>query len=322
MSSGRYKLGLVLSTERLRVLAAVARAGSFAGAGAELYVTASAVSQQMAVLEREVGATLFERGPRGVRLTFAGEALAAQAEEVLSKLRDALVEVEAIAACGGGRVGLGSFPTATYSFAARAVAEFRARYPSVEVRFVDGEPAESIARLRARELDLAVVFDLETWSVARSYEGTMVAEETDVELLDFCEDPFFLLVPVGHRLAPATLVSLDQVAGEPFIGSSHDCGPWGPDFTRACRRAGFEPNFELRYSSVDFTALQAFVAAGLGLTLLPRLATGWIRDDVVLLPLEAGPIRRVKIALPAGSYRSPATTAMVEVLREVAGIGG
>ncbi|CAN5467203.1 LysR family transcriptional regulator [soil metagenome] len=311
------KLCLVLSTERLRLLSAVARAGSFSGAAQAAYVSASAVSQQMAVLEREVGATLFERGPRGVRLTAIGEALAARAEGILSHLRDAQAEVQAMTGTEGGRVCVGSFPTATSAFAAGAVAAFRQRHPGVEVRFVDGEPAESITRLRARELDLAVVFDLDLWPAFLDYDGTLVAEETDVELVDFFDDPFFLLVPDDHRLAGAASVPLWELAGEPFIGSSHDCAPWGPDFALACRRAGFEPNFEARYSSVDFSALQAFVASGLGLTLLPRLAARAVRDGVVLLPLEGAPTRRVKLAVPAGSYRAPATTAMMQVLHEV-----
>lgn len=242
----------------------------------------------------------------------------AHADRILTELRDAVAEVGAIAACAGGRVTLGSFPTATASFAARAVATFRDRYPDVEVRFVDGEPAESIVRLRARELDLAVVFDLESWPVTMDYSGTVVASETDVQLIDFCDDPFLLLVPRGHRLAQEPVVTLPQLADEAFIGSSFECAPWGRDLAVLCRRRGFEPNFELLYSSIDFSALQAFVAAGLGLTLLPRLATGHLRDDVVLRPLEEGPARRVKIALPARSFRSPVTTAMIDVLREVA----
>ncbi|MBA3302672.1 MAG: LysR family transcriptional regulator, partial [Acidimicrobiia bacterium] len=293
----------------------MARAGSFAGGAEQLFLTPSAVSQQMAVLERQVGTVLFERGARGVRLTPAGKALAARADAILTQLRDAMVEVEGIAAGESGQVALGSFPTASSRFTARAVAAFRSRNPRVEVRLVDGEPCESIARLKARQLDLAVVFDLESWPATMCYDGSVVADEADVELLDLCDDPFMLLVPRAHPLARSETVELRQLTGERFMGSSNDCAPWGMDFARLCRGAGFEPNFEAHFSSVDFFSLQAFVAAGLGLTLLPALATGMVRDDVVVLSLEQGPVRRVKIALPTRTYRSPATTAVIEALR-------
>lgn len=312
----------MLGTERLRTLLAVARTGSFAAAAGDLYLTPSAVSQQMAALEREAAAVLFERNRRGVRLTDAGRALVAHAEVVVARLADARAELEAIGAGGAGRLRFGSFPTATATFVARAVAAFGARHPGVELRFFDGEPYESAARLKARELDLAVVFDLSCWPVTVDYDGQPVCAEGDLDCVELFADPFAVLVPAGHPLEACAEVAVEQLAGERVVGSPRRCAPWGADLERLCRLAGFEPVFEDRYRSADFQAQQAFVAAGRGLTLLPRLARGAVRDDVVVRPLVDGPVRHVKLATPAGAYRSPAVAAMVDVLCEAAGALG
>lgn len=307
----------MISTDRLAVLLAAARAGSFAGAAEVLYQTPSAVSQQVATLEREVGATLFERSRRGVQLTTAGQALQRHAEVVLNRLADAQAEIEALISGETGRVQFGSFPTATAGFAATAVARFQQRYPKVQVRFMDGEPYESFARLRMRELDLAVVFDMRSWPAYRTYEGRVVGSAGDVELVDLCEDPFLVMLPPDHHLVARHEIELDDLRDERITGSSNDCAPWGADLRRLCEEAGFAPLLEPLYSSADFPAQQAFVAAGLGISLLPTLAQVNVREDIVLRTLRGGPVRRVHVAFPAGAYRSATTTALVAILREL-----
>ncbi len=308
----------MISTDRLAVLLAAARAGSFAGAAEMLFQTPSAVSQQIATLEREVGATLFERSRRGVQLTTAGQALQRHAEIIMNRLADARSEIEALISGETGRLRFGSFPTATASFAASAVAIFQQRYPKVEVRFVDGEPYENFARLKMRELDLAVVFDLKSWPAYRTYEGRPVGSESDVELVDLCEDPFLVMLPPDHRLAARRDLELGDLRDERITGSSNDCAPWGADLRHLCGEEGFAPVLEPLYSSADFQAQQAFVAAGLGVSLLPTLAQVNVRQDIILRPLRGGPIRHVHVAFPTGAYRSAATTALVAILRELA----
>ncbi len=307
----------MISTERLAVLLAAARAGSFAGAADLLFQTPSAVSQQIANLEREVGTLLFERSRRGVQLTAAGHVLQRHAEAVLNRLADAQAEIEALTSGETGRVAFGSFPTATATFAASAVAVFQERHPGVEVRFMDGEPYESIVRLKLRELDLAVVFDLESWPAYRSYAGRTVASASDTESLELCEDPFLVMLSPHHRLASKRELVLDDLRHERITGSSNDCAPWGADLRRLCGARDFQPMLEPLYSSADFQAQQAFVASGLGLSLLPSLAVVNVRDDIVLRPLRGGPIRRVQVAFPAGAYRSAAVEALVAILREL-----
>src|ERR671933_759934 len=144
----------MLDVKRLRVLREVAEQGSFSGAADALSYTQSAVSQQIAALEREAGATLVERGTRGGTLTEAGRALVEHSEAILTRLAAAEDELEAIAGLRGGRMRLASFPTAGATLAPRAIARFREEHPDVELSLVPAEPDERLPRLKAGELDL------------------------------------------------------------------------------------------------------------------------------------------------------------------------
>lgn len=310
----------MLDERRIELLLTIASAGSFARAAAQLSFTPSAVSQQMALLERDAGAMLFERRPRGVRLTPAGQALVRHAETIRDHLLDARAEISAIADAAGGRLAFGSFPTGTSTIAAPAIAQFSREHPEVDLQLVDGEPYESVARLRARELDLALVFDLDSWPAAMDYEGTLVARDSEIELEPLFDDPFFLLLPRGHRLAESNEeVKLVELAEERIIGSPVGCAPWGMDLEHVCERAGVELMCQAVYRSADFQAQQALVASGLGITLLPRLAIAALRDDVLVRPLMDAPVRHVSLAWPTGAYRSKSVLAMTDVIQRLSG---
>src|SRR6059036_1260664 len=144
----------MLDVRRMRVLREVAAQRSFSAAAQKLGYTQSAVSQQVAALEREAGATLIERNPRGIRLTDAGEALVRHADKILARLAEAEAELEAIAGLRGGRLRLSSFPTAGATLVPRAIAEFNKRHPAVELSLTEAEPDESLMRLKGGDLDL------------------------------------------------------------------------------------------------------------------------------------------------------------------------
>ena len=249
--------------------------------------TPSAVSQQMSALARDTNVVLFERTPRGMRLTESAEALVAHAEAVFARLGEAQAELEAIAGEVGGRLRFGSFPTATIAFGARAMEAFRRRYPGVDLRFADGEPYESVARLKERELDLAVLFDFDHWTAATDYDGRAVCDE------------------------------LSDLAGQRIVGSPSECSPWGLDLRKLCSEAQLESEFEPCYRSADFGALQAIVAAGRGITLVPELALTTVHPGVVARRLEGGPVRHVRLAMLAGVAPSAASRAMAEVVSEL-----
>lgn len=312
------KIRVVLHLGRLQMLIEVGQAGSFAGAARRLYVSPAAVAQQMAVLERDFGAMLFEREPRGVRLTVAGAALVSHAAAIHTRLAEARADVAAITAGVGGPLAFGSFPTATSTFVAHCVALFSGRRPDVDLRFVDGEPYESAVGLQDRVLDVAVVFDLPSWPVGRDYEGSDACPDGAVETELLFEDPFHLAMSPRHPLAAREVVTIDELCRHRLVSSGPGGGPWGPDLSLLAMAVGSEPRFDLRTRSTDFSALMGFVAAGDALTLLPSLAlsAGW-RPDVEIRRLDRAPVRRVHLAFPAGAVRSSATNAISEVVRVV-----
>lgn len=303
---------------RLWTLREVARRGSFAAAAEARVFTASAVSQQMTALEREAGTPLFERQGRGVRLTDAGLSLAEHADKVLAILADARIELDLIRVGEGGRLRLGSFPSATAAFVAEAISTFRERFPRVQLSYVSGEPFELLPLLRERELDLAIVFTFDRWPAGRDYEGRTVCRDDVARYESLFDDPYCLITPEGHRFADMDRIPVSQLAGERIMGNPRSGSPWAPDFIAACELAGFHPEFEDSYYDWDFQSMQAFVATGRGITLLPKLGLGVMRPGVLMKTLDDGPRRRISAAMPSAGYIPPAAGSMISVLRETA----
>lgn len=301
----------MIDVRLLETFVHVCRTGSFVGAARALSFTPSAVSQQMAQLELRTGSTLFDRVGRGVRPTHAGAVFLVHAQAVLDRLEDAQAELDSIAGLRGGRVRLGCFPSATSAFAAAASHEFSCRHPEVVVSYSDGEPYEIVQRIRARELDLALVFAMDSWPIGTDYNGVRVTEDEGVDYVDLFDDPFMLVLPRDHRFVAHDTVPVAELADERFAGGL----PWIPEFRRICGLAGFEPHFETSYRSATFDSFQAFVGAGQGLTLIPELALPQLRTDVVVRPLDMRPVRHVKVALPAGAHHGQATLAMLELFQ-------
>jgi DNA-binding transcriptional LysR family regulator len=301
----------MLDVKRLRVLREVATQGSFSGAAEALAYTQSAVSQQIAALERETGTMLLERNARGVRLTDAGRALVEHSDGIFARLAAAEHELEAIAGLRGGRVRLASFPTAGATLVPLAIALFSERHPGVELSLVEAEPEEALPRLRAGELDLALTFEYSTLPTA---EYAPLNE--DIELVHLLEDRMYVALWPDHPLAGRRRLKLEQLAGE--LWSQADCqGLCGKMHVAACQAAGFEPR--VGFQSDDYNVVQGLVAAGVAISLMPELALTNLRDDIVIRSLgKQAPVRRVSAAVLAGGYRSPATEAMVEVLGEAA----
>jgi DNA-binding transcriptional LysR family regulator len=300
----------MLDVKQLKVLKEVGERGSFSAAAAALSYTQPAVSQQVAALEKRVGARLVDRTSRGVRLTDAGLALVDHAEVVLARLSAAEAELEAIAGVRGGRLRLSSFSTAGASLLPPAIALFNSRHPEVELTFVEEDPEEAVKMLRSAELELAIVFEyreLPQPEFDRLYEG--------IELHRLVEDPMYLALPRDHPGARRSRIRLEDFADDTWINDTR--GPCGHMHVAACLSAGFEP--KVGFESDDYNIVQGLIAAGVGISLLPGLALTNVRDDIVVRSLGAkAPARRVATATLAGRYRSPATEAMLDILGEVA----
>ncbi len=281
--------------------------GSFSAAAAELHLSQSAVSQQVATLEREVGMSLLDRTREGPRLTDAGRALVVHADAVIARLDEAERELEAIAGLEGGELRVASFPSASATIVTEAAAKFAKRYPKVRLSLSEDEPEDAVPRrLRAGELDLALVLE---------YPIVPIEPERDLELTLLLTESMHLAVPRDHPRAGEAIVALTDLADEPWLSGV------GPSscrevVVRACREAGFDP--EISYESDDYAVLQGLVAAGLGVTFLPDLALTMLRPDLVVVPTKPeAPKRRIWAATRSVGARSPATDAMVSILADV-----
>jgi DNA-binding transcriptional LysR family regulator len=187
-----------------------------------------------------------------------------------------------------------------------AIAAFRARHPAVELSMTLLEPEDSLPQLRAGELDLALTFD------ARRRDGV-----TDgIALAHLIEDPMYVVLPRDHPLAHKRNLRLADLADEAWIG-----GPVGCECNRLIRRscavAGYDPR--IAFETDDYAAVQGFVAAGVGVSLIAELGLTTLRDDIAVRSLgRETPVRQIYAATLAEGYRSPATQAMLEILGEVA----
>ncbi|HEY1539803.1 MAG TPA: LysR family transcriptional regulator [Solirubrobacteraceae bacterium] len=296
----------MLDVKRLKVLREVGACGSFSAAAEALAYTQSAVSQQIAALEREAGTVLVDRNARGVRLTEAGRALVRHTEVILARLADAEAELDAIAGVRGGRLRMVSFPSAGATIAPRAIARFRKQYPGVEVTLEPREPHEGLDCLKCGDCDIALTVEAAFAPIV----------DKAIERHQLLRDPMYVCLPADHPAARRARLRLKDLAGEAWIlGTTGTC-PDGAILLRACQAAGFEPR--VAFQSDDYVAIQGFVAAGVGVCFIPDLALVAVRDDVVIRELEGRPpVRHVLAATLAGGFVSPAAAAMLEILVEV-----
>jgi DNA-binding transcriptional LysR family regulator len=297
----------MLDVRRMRVLREVATQGSFSAAAEALSFTQSAVSQHVAALERETGTQLVDRGPRGVRLTDAGRALVSHADAIIARIEDAEEELAAIAGLREGRLRLASFQSAGATLVPQAVAAFRDRHPGVELAMIEAEPEGATECLHSGDIDLALLYD---------YEPIRSMLDGELDLIHLLDDPYDVILPKGHRLAGRKKLRLADMAEESWISSTKG-GGCRLIHERACQDAGFEPR--VAFESDETLAAQALVAAGVGVTLLPRLALATVHPGVVVRELPGGAmVRRIWAARLTGAYRSPACEAMLQILKDVA----
>jgi len=286
------------------VLREVVSSGSFSAAAEALHLSQSAVSQQIAALEREVGMPLLERTSGGPKLTPAGKALMDHGDAVITRLEEAERELAQIAGLEGGRLRLACFPSASATLMTRALAVFRQRFPSVELEFSEEEPEESFPGLKRGDFDLVVVFDYPNFPLEFD-------RDTDAEMV--YEEPMWVALPPGHPLAAAKSVRIEDLADEDWL-----CGAL-PSSCRyqvlqLGRDAGFEPR--IAFHSEDYNVIKGFVAAGLGVTVLPELAAD--HPEVELRDVRgAKPTRRIWAVTRESEARPPAAEEMLGILREV-----
>jgi DNA-binding transcriptional LysR family regulator len=295
----------MLDTKRLQILCEVARQGSFSAAADALGYTQPAISRQIATLEAETGTTLVRRVPQGAMLTDAGRLLVTRANAIFAQLEDAEYELRSLLGLSSGRLRISSFASAASAIVPLAVIRYRELYPNVELTITAAEPNDALPRLQAGELDLSL-----------SHDPIWADPALGIEVVHLFDDPMYIALPPDHPLVSVEPLSLAAFSDEPWMLSMPATCPDARLFQRSCLEAGFTPRIALEND--DYTALLGFVAAGMGVALIPEMVNRVVRADVAIRELcPAPPPRPISVAMPA-DYRSAAAGAMVDVLREVA----
>jgi DNA-binding transcriptional LysR family regulator len=296
----------VLNLERLRVLHAVSGAGSVRGAAASLHVTTSAVSQQLARLEREVGQVLIERQGRGIRLTDAGTVLAEHAGRLLDEVERVEADLAARRGAVVGTLTVAAFATAARGLLPAALCALRAAHPRLGVRLTELEPTEAVPALSRGDLDVAVVQD---WAEAPlALPDTVARKHLFDDLLD-------VALPEGHPLAGRDSVTLAELAGAEWITwtSGQICSDW---LQETLAGQGFHPR--LGHTASEHSTQLALVAAGIGVAIIPRLGREPVPDSVRLVAVRPSLRRRVSVLWRASAQRRPAVRAVIGALEKSA----
>ncbi|WP_405071586.1 LysR family transcriptional regulator [Kribbella sp. NBC_01510] len=288
---------------RLRALHAVAQYGSVNRAAEVLGYTPSAVSQQLAKLERETRTTLVERQGRGIVLTDAARELAATASRILELVEDAELTLEEQRGQAIGTLSIAAFPTAARGLLPPALARLIDDNPGLDVRVVETDPFEAVAAVNRGEIHVAVVHDWHNAPI-RLPEG--------LSRVKLGSDPADVLIPATHRLAGKEFVRAEDLVGERWIcqPAGSICHEW---LVRTMRRAGVEPN--VAYSVAEYQTQLAMLARGIGIGLLPRLGRGPIPDGVVVVPLQPAPSRRLYAVWRTTTARRPAIAVTLQTLK-------
>jgi DNA-binding transcriptional LysR family regulator len=281
--------------------------GSFSAAAESLSYTQSAVSQAIARLETETGATLVVRNRRGVRPTAAGATLVEHAESIFAQIDSAEADLAAVLGVRGGRLRVASFPSAGATLIPLAVAAFRREHPDVALTLAEGEPEEIAPRLRAGEFDLALLFE---------FPGVRERPGAGLRTQPLLIDPMYVVLTATHPLATKPALTLADLRDEDWVQTSAS-SPCARHVVRSCLAAGFEP--KVTFESDDYETVQGLVAAGVGVALIPRLALSHVHPGIVVRALAPRtPARRVVAATMSGPGVAPAAETMIEVLAAVA----
>jgi len=279
--------GQSLDVGRLRLLREVGLRGTIAGAARSLGLTSSAVSQQLAVLEREAGTGLIDRSPRGVVLTGAGRALAGRAGEVLDVLAAARADLDRIGGSVAGPVAVAAIASAAATFVSRAVCAMRDSHPGVTIGVTAAEPSRALRLLLAGDVDLAVVDE---------YDYVPLALPEFVVGRELCSEPLVAVGPPGSfgrgRPALADLGARDWVMPP-------DDAACGQAVRSACRAEGFEPR--VRWETDDMLLLVRAVEAGHGIAVLPRLSVADAVAEIEIRALRQPKLERRLIAVARAS---------------------
>ena len=273
---------------------------NFTRAAARLNLAQAALSEQMRNLEAELGTALFHRGRRETNLTKAGETLRTHAEDLLERAAIARRAVTDLIALRGGRLAIGTIPSVSACVLPDAIEAFRKKHPQVELALFEGT-SEAVAHwVESGRVDFGIV---QLPAAVGNFEASILFSE-----------PFVLLTGKSHPIAKRRTIELARLAKEPFIlykGRARDTA------VAACRAAGFEPR--IACESGELATIRSLIAAGLGIALLPQLATSQAMKGCVSILIQGEAIsRQVAILSRSGQAPSPSAAVFRKVLADQA----
>ncbi|MGH3629835.1 MAG: LysR substrate-binding domain-containing protein [Sciscionella sp.] len=298
-----------LSLHRLRILRELDRRGTLTAAAAALHYTTSAISQQLAALERDVNATLFERFGRKVRLTDLGRLLADHAEEILGAEERAVIALEQAQQTISARLTLGVFATVATGLLPRALTDVAEHYPGITLLTREADPEEAAAAVRQGDFDLAFVID---------YPDVPMPWEASLERVTIGREEVNAVIAKG-RAGRGEPIALADLADDPWILAGPE-SHFGHAVRVACQREGFEP--DVRHEVDEQATAMAMVAAGLGVTLVPDLGLAFRWSDAEVVQLRDPITRDIAIAYRTSAEHRPALRIVIQAVRAAAAHAG
>ena len=297
----------MLDLRRLRLLYELNARGTIAAVADALQFTPSAVSQQLAVLEREAGVPLLEPAGRGVRLTDAARVLVHHAEALLERADLAEADLAAAAGNVAGRGRIASFQSVAIRLAVPAIQALSREAPGLRCELVEAEPEESLPALVLGDLDIVL---------ADEWQHQPRSRPSSVNRQDLHRDPVHLVLPEDHPAARRHphAVPLAELAGERWTTSHAETG-WEQMTNRTCRElGGFDP--DIRHRTNDSVTTLALVARGQAVTLLPEFVGPETHPGVVVRPVAEGPVyRTIFAATRTADSKRPSVHALLAAVR-------
>lgn len=288
---------------RLRALRELSIRKTMAAVAEALYISPSAVSQQLALLEDEVGISLIERRGRGVSLTVAGQQLVERAERILVELQSARADIAELKKVIAGELRIAAFPSVAAALVAGAIHDLHMQHPRLTIQFDEMEPAESLAALRSWQTDVAIIDD------RNILPGAL---DPNVETIPLTEDVFNVMVSQKHVLAETPTVTLQELRDERWAIDTASSA-YTRMLTEACQAVGFNPNIVARCKGFEVTI--ALIREGYAISMIPGLRASYDLEDVWVCKVVPEIRRKISLAFRKGEKRSPALQAFITEMR-------
>ncbi|OCJ66430.1 LysR family transcriptional regulator [Agrobacterium tumefaciens] len=289
---------------RLRTLRELSIRKTMAAVSEALYVSPSAISQQLTLLEQEVGAALIERRGRGVALTAAGQVLVEHAERVFAELETAKADIQRLENLVAGDIRIAAFPSVAAAIMPSAIRDLKRQHPLLNIGFDEMEPEESLSALRTWQTDIAIIDDLNVLAGAL---------DPGIETVPLAEDVFLVMMGREHPLAEKPDVTLNELRDESWVIDTASSN-YTSMITQACQGSGFDPRIVARCKGFEVSV--ALIREHCGISILPGLRASRDLRDVEVRPLKPEIRRRISLAFRKGQGHSPLIRAVARACHQ------